>query len=295
MDGPDQDPNNPFADVNLEEGDFGDLEGDMGGDDDVFTDQDTLLSGKVNVNAASSSNGGDGGTSGGAKPGGMCSCFTVQYYQPYFDVDTAVVRARMMRSLTAIQPANRDFLSITQNNADLYGPFWIITTLVFVIGATSNFSSYLGFVQSADNPRWYYDFTLMTGAAGLCYGFGFGVPAGMWAMAKYFNLPLSLIQAVCLYGYSHSVYVLVAILCMVPSDLVGWFSIGLAAFLSCTFVGLNLQEHFKNAGISKSASSTLLGSVALVQVAFCIILKLYFFRSIGNVTAFDPAGNSTLR
>ncbi len=355
MDGPDQDPNNPFADVNLEEGDFGDLEGDMGGDE-VFTDQDTLLSGKVNVNAASSSNGGDGGTSGGAKPGGMCSCFTVQYYQPYFDVDTAVVRARMMRSLTAIQPANRDFLSITQNNADLYGPFWIITTLVFVIGATSNFSSYLGFVQSADNPRWYYDFTLMTGAAGLCYGFGFGVPAGMWAMAKYFNLPLSLIQAVCLYGYSHSVYVMVAILCMVPSDLVGWFSIGLAAFLSCTFVGLNLresstvslspvvvfvlivvsavilarvvvespeinmnqhhtslltlyvcnaptpfscslpftEEHFKNAGVSKSASSTLLGSVALVQVAFCIILKLYFFRSIGNVTAFDPAGNITL-
>ena len=55
------------------------------------------------------------------------------------------------------------------------------------------------------------------------------------------------------------------------------------------------EEHFKNAGVSKSASSTLLGSVALVQVAFCIILKVYFFRSIGNITAFNPAGNSTLR
>ena len=167
-----QDPNNPFADVSLEEGDFGDLTGDMGEEND-FTDQDSLLTGDAAAKATASS---PSLSSGGAKAGGMCSCFTVQYYQPYFDVDTAGVQTRVVRSLMAFQPGKRDFLSITQDNADIYGPFWIITTLVFVIGATSNFSSYLGFVASEANPRWYYDFTLMTGAAGLCYGFGFGVP-----------------------------------------------------------------------------------------------------------------------
>eukprot|EP00946_MAST-07B_sp_MAST-7B-sp1_P001163 g1163.t1 len=226
-----QDPNNPFADVSLEEGDFGDLTGDMGEEND-FTDQDSLLTGDAAAKATASS---PSLSSGGAKAGGMCSCFTVQYYQPYFDVDTAGVQTRVVRSLMAFQPGKRDFLSITQDNADIYGPFWIITTLVFVIGATSNFSSYLGFVASEANPRWYYDFTLMTGAAGLCYGFGFGVPVGMW------------------------------------------------------------EEHFGNAGVSKSASSTLLGSTALVQIAFCLILKLYFFRSIGNIAASDPVGNSTTR
>ena len=240
-----QDPKNPFADVSLEEGDFGDLEGDMSlNDDNDFTDKDTLLSGEENGNAARSSGGNMApqGNESSSRPKGLCSCFTVQYYQPYFDVDTSTVRKRVLRSLTAMQPSSRDFLTITQNNADLYGPFWIITTLVFVIGATSNFSSYLGFVKSAANPRWYYDFTLMTGAAGLCYGFGFGVPVGMWGMAKYLNIPLSLIQAVCLYGYSHSVYIIVAVLCMIPSNLIGWLAISVAAFLSCTFVGLNLRK-----------------------------------------------------
>ena len=82
----------------------------------------------------------------------------------------------------------------------------------------------------------------MTGAAGFCYGFGAGVPFGMWGAAKYFKLPLSLIQALCLYGYSHSVHIVVAVLCMVPSNLVGWVAISAAAVVSCAFVGLNLRE-----------------------------------------------------
>ena len=282
---------NPFADPDdMMDMDLDmELGGDMAETESFLNDEPTS---STNTNSTTTANQKQPAT----PAGGMCSCFTVPYYQPYFDVDTAMVQTRILRSFTALRPASRDFFEITKTNADLFGPFWSCCTLIFAIGVFANFSSYLSFQATSAQPRWYYDFTLMTGAAAFVFGFGFGVPAAMWGVAKAINLPLSLIQATCLFGYSMGVYIIATGMCMVPSDIISWFSIIVAAVISCSFVGLNLQTHFQDNGVRKSASSSFLGAVAIVQVIFAGLLKVYFFSHISPITDIpDPFvnGNST--
>ena len=72
---------NPFAEVELEGGTMGD-----NGD---FAEDDSLL--ENNNNKANET--------GVQKPAGMCSCFSIAFYQPYFNVDTDDVKQRLVRSL----------------------------------------------------------------------------------------------------------------------------------------------------------------------------------------------------
>jgi hypothetical protein len=55
-------------------------------------------------------------------------------------VTSADVRARLLHSLV---PFNPKFFDISQNTPDLYGPFWIYTTLIFIIAAAGSISGYL--------------------------------------------------------------------------------------------------------------------------------------------------------
>ena len=150
---------NPFAGVEMEGGAYG-------GDDNTFEEDDALLE----EGATGTKNSGKEAE----RPTGLCGCLTVQYYQPYFDVDTEDVKERLVRSLQGYK--FHDFVSFTDMKPDLYGPFWLCTTLIFTIGATANFASYLSFTPTVDKPRWNYDFTLLTGAAAVIYGFSAGIP-----------------------------------------------------------------------------------------------------------------------
>ncbi len=60
--------------------------------------------------------------------------------QIYFDVTTDEVRDRIINSLI---PFNPKFHDISHNNPDLYGPFWIYTTLIFIIAAAGSLTKYL--------------------------------------------------------------------------------------------------------------------------------------------------------
>lgn len=63
-----------------------------------------------------------------------------RYYQPFFDIETTDVSKRIFYSLL---PIKTNFLEIIQDNPDLYGPFWIYTSLIFAIAASGNISQYL--------------------------------------------------------------------------------------------------------------------------------------------------------
>jgi hypothetical protein len=62
------------------------------------------------------------------------------FLQKYFDVTTEEVFERLLNSII---PFNPRFYGLLQNNPDLYGPFWIYTTLIFVLAASGSFSIYL--------------------------------------------------------------------------------------------------------------------------------------------------------
>ena len=92
--------------------------------------------------------------------------WNIAYYRGYFNVDTIEVGNRILRS---VAPYSMSFFDSVKENPDLYvdwlhqqpsyfsmlryGPFWIATTLIFVMAASANFASYL------DNPdNFSYDF-----------------------------------------------------------------------------------------------------------------------------------------
>lgn len=68
------------------------------------------------------------------------SCFNINFLQPYFDITTDQLKERLINSLI---PFNPKFFEISQKNPDLYGPFWIYTTLIFVIAASGSLTKQL--------------------------------------------------------------------------------------------------------------------------------------------------------
>ena len=90
-------------------------------------------------------------------PSGVAAFWTISYYQPLFDVDTVQVLNRIKGSLL---PRPRGaFFELIAANPDLYGPFWVATTLIFAMAITGNLASYLAFATTETNKKWTYDFS----------------------------------------------------------------------------------------------------------------------------------------
>jgi hypothetical protein len=89
-------------------------------------------------------------------PAGGNSFWSIKYYQPLFDVDTMQVLNRIRGSL--LPRPKGAFFDAVAANPDLYGPFWISTTLIFVMAMTGNLASFVAFVPDAAHKEWVYNF-----------------------------------------------------------------------------------------------------------------------------------------
>eukprot|EP00276_Gloeochaete_wittrockiana_P011443 CAMPEP_0184650928 /NCGR_PEP_ID=MMETSP0308-20130426/8496_1 /TAXON_ID=38269 /ORGANISM="Gloeochaete witrockiana, Strain SAG 46.84" /LENGTH=171 /DNA_ID=CAMNT_0027084795 /DNA_START=20 /DNA_END=532 /DNA_ORIENTATION=- len=103
--------------------------------------------------------------------------WNINYYKPFFDIDTKDV---LYRLLYALWPWKSPIFEQIPLQPDMYGPVWICTTLVFMMGVTSNFASWASFQADEDNPSWTYDFTKITVGASVVYGFMVVVPVAVW-------------------------------------------------------------------------------------------------------------------
>lgn len=92
-------------------------------------------------------------TSGG---GSRSYLWTLSYYAQFFDVDTAAV---LQRCWAALYP-RANFLDVLEGNPDLYGPFWIATTVVLILFLGGTISQYL---SEIDKAAFAYDFKLLSG------------------------------------------------------------------------------------------------------------------------------------
>jgi hypothetical protein len=82
--------------------------------------------------------------------------WSLAYYSQFFDVDTSSVLARCW---AALYP-RANFLDVLEGNPDLYGPFWIATTVVFILFLGGTISQYLA---EKGGSEFAYDFTLLSG------------------------------------------------------------------------------------------------------------------------------------
>jgi hypothetical protein len=97
---------------------------------------------------------------------------------------------------------------VLEGNPDLYGPVWIATTVVVILFLTGTINQYL---SRQGVGKFEYDFKLLSGAAGLVYGYTACVPVGLWAVLKWYGSEsANLLECACLYGYANLVWIGVA-------------------------------------------------------------------------------------
>ncbi|KAI0921534.1 hypothetical protein AcW2_006475 [Taiwanofungus camphoratus] len=203
--------------------------------------------------------------------------WTLDYFQPYFDVDTKTVIRRCY--LTLFPPAASSYLHTHLTPAaDMYGPFWTLTTLIFALCVCSSLSSavatYLSHPDAAAEVA--YDFRLFSTAVGLVYAYGLGVPVLLWFALRYLGVgEWSVVEAMAVWGYGQFVWIPVALLCVIPVPLLRWILVGLAFLLSGFFLVANVYPILASAD-AKAVRLIIILLVAL-HAALALSFKVLFF------------------
>ncbi|MCJ1468247.1 hypothetical protein MMC07_006875 [Pseudocyphellaria aurata] len=196
--------------------------------------------------------------------------WTLSFYAQYFDVDTSEVLRRCTSALYPRSP----FLDVLDGNPDLYGPFWIATTVVFILFLTGTISAYL-----AHNLKkhFIYDFQLLSGAAGLVYGYTGFIPVALWGLLRWFGAgdSASLIECWSLYGYANVIWIPVALISWSPISVLNWVSVSVGFAMSVGFLVRNLWP-VVNATDAKTSRLLVVGVVVL-HAALALAIKILFF------------------
>ena len=163
--------------------------------------------------------------------------WSLSFYAQFFDVDTSTVLHRCRTALIPFLPNTPPFLDTLDGNPDLYGPFWIATTVVFILFLAGTISQKL---ESNDTKKTY-DFKLLSGAAGLIYGYTLFIPLGLWAALRWFGAQsLELVECWALYGYSNLFWIGVALLSWSPLDGLNYALVAVGFAISAFFLIKNL-------------------------------------------------------
>ncbi|XP_052892171.1 protein YIPF1 [Anopheles moucheti] len=213
------------------------------------------------------------------------SIFSFEYYQGFFDVDTMIVVDRIATSMIPKRaPVNYLKLNIA-TNPDLYGPVWIVLTLIFTIGISGNMASYL---QNTGNHHWRYNFHLVSYSATAIIMYTLLVPSALWGFLKWsvrsseldidedeeVGTP-SLLSLVCIYGYSLAIYIPVSVLWTIQVSLFQWLLVITGAFLS----GFALLTILMPAVKKSKYSLFVVLAIELAHFALAAGFMLYFFHA----------------
>ncbi|KAL8712033.1 MAG: hypothetical protein Q9220_003729 [cf. Caloplaca sp. 1 TL-2023] len=271
------------VDVDDREGDLGhtDLQEDLEFHSSNFTTQPTSKIPPSPFAPTSSSSG-----TGSSKQ----YLWTLSFYAQFFAVDTTAVLRRCLAALIPI--TNTSFLDILDGNPDLYGPFWIATTVVFILFLTGTISQYLATHHDA-SKAFVYNFRLLSGAAGLVYGYTAVVPVGLWGVLRWFSGNRSssqglgggdvggggigLVEAWALYGYANVIWVPVALISWSPISVLNYVFVAVGFAISGVFLARNLWPVV--GAMEGKVSRIVVLVVVVLHAGLAIAIKFLFFAA----------------
>ncbi|TVY60691.1 Protein YIP5 [Lachnellula suecica] len=197
--------------------------------------------------------------------------WSLSFYAQFFDVDTTSV---LSRCWAALYP-RANFLDVLEGNPDLYGPVWIATTVIFILFLGGTINSYLAQRGSA---HFVYDFTLLSGAAGLVYGYTLVIPIALFLALKYFGSEsANLLECWALYGYSNIVWIPVALISWSPISILNYVFVAVGFGISVAFLLRNLYPVLS--ATDKQTSKVLLILVVCLHAGLAIAIKFLFFAN----------------
>ena len=123
----------------------------------------------------------------------------IDFLRPYFVVEPADVRSRLMASLLPRKPTGGDQAAF---QGDLYSPLMLVLTLVTVL---------LYGIKAGSAPSVGVEGTVMGTALFAAFGYWFGASTVFSVLAYVFNCNLSIIQVLSLTGYGIFGYCIVLV------------------------------------------------------------------------------------
>ena len=91
----------------------------------------------------------------------------LRFIGKYFDVEQDDIKEKLLYSVI---PFNTNFQRLAEKNPDLYGPFWIYSTIVFIVAVAGNLSNYISvlvhLLKHPDKTVFRYDFNFVPASAG---------------------------------------------------------------------------------------------------------------------------------
>ncbi|KAF2266002.1 Yip1-domain-containing protein [Lojkania enalia] len=206
--------------------------------------------------------------------------WSLSFYQQAFDVDTGEV---LRRCLAALYP-RQNFLDVLEGNPDLYGPVWIATTVVVILFLTGTISQYLA---HNGKEHFAYDFKLLSGGAGLIYGYTALVPIGLWGTLKWFGSEsANAMECLCLYGYANLIWIPVALISWSNLSLLNFIFVSLGFAASTFFLVRNLYPLLSST--ERQTSKILLIVVVALHAGLAIAIKVLFFASTSPLKNDEP-------
>lgn len=205
--------------------------------------------------------------------------WTFEYYQRFFDIETHHVKERIIGSL--LPWPGKNFVEVhLQRNPDLYGPFWICTTLVFAISISGNISNFVAH-QGKPNYKYTPEFQKVTIAATAIFTYAWLVPLALWGFLLWRNnkimnlVSYSFMEIICVYGYSLSVYIPAVVLWILPFEWLRWCTIVVALCLSGTVLVMTIwpavrEDHPK-------VIMAIMSTIVLFNALLAVGCKTYFF------------------
>ncbi|KAK7928219.1 Protein YIP5 [Apiospora marii] len=204
--------------------------------------------------------------------------WTMSFYAQFFDVDTSSV---LQRCWAALYP-RANFLDVLEGNPDLYGPFWIATTVVFILFIAGTISQWNA--MSGNGP-FLYDFRLLSGAAGLIYGYTLVIPVLLFGALKYFGSEsANLLECWALYGYANLIWIPVALVSWSQIQILNYVFVGVGLGMSVAFLLRNMYPVLS--ATDRQTSKILLILVVALHCGLAIAIKVLFFKA-GSPVAKD--------
>lgn len=201
----------------------------------------------------------------------------LDFLKKYFQINSDDFYKRFLYSLI---PFNHKFQETTEKNPDLYGPFWIYTTLILTIASCGSLTRFFKGTKINDdkNENFFQEFIPI--AASIIYIIGFGLPILLTFLMKAFGSSINFVNVICTYGYSFSVFLPAVIFCVSNVNILQWIVLSYACFSSTSLLVVNYWKELQNFDSTKKY--IICGVVLVIQIGLFILIKMCFFRILSD-------------
>lgn len=203
------------------------------------------------------------------------SFWTFEYYQQFFNVDTHQVLKRVAGSMTPIP--KRNYLEThIRPSPDLYGPFWICTTLVFTTAVAGNLANYMA--SAGKDYKWKYDFHKVTFAATAIFTYWWLLPTVLYGVLWWRKSAAgyTFLEMLCVYGYSLAIYIPISILWVINVVWLQWLLVILGAVLSGGVLLLTFWPAVKED--TKNVAIAVMALIFIFHLLLAAGFVMYFFH-----------------